>query len=51
MVSSKDHTDISPNNILKSVVESLTTEGQQHYEDYMRQVKEKFLSQYTMDRH
>jgi hypothetical protein len=51
MFGSKDHTDISPNNILKPTVESLTAEGQQQYEDYMRQAKEKFLSQYTMDRH
>ena len=51
MAGSKDHTDISPDNILKQVVESLTTEGQQQYEDYMRQAKEKFLSQYTVDRH
>jgi hypothetical protein len=51
MASSKDHTDISSDNILKPVVESLTTDEQQQYEDYMRQAKEKFLSQYTMDRH
>jgi hypothetical protein len=51
MASSKDHTDISSDNILKLVVERLTTEGQQHYKDYMRQAKEKLLSQYTVDRH
>jgi hypothetical protein len=34
MVGSKDHTDISLDNILKLAVESLTAEGQQHYEDY-----------------
>jgi hypothetical protein len=44
MVGSKDHTDIFPNNILEPVVESLKVEGQQHYEDYMCQAKEKFLS-------
>jgi hypothetical protein len=44
MVGSKDHTDIFPNNILEPVVESLKAEGQQHYEDYMCQAKEKFLS-------
>jgi hypothetical protein len=32
-------------------VESLTTDEQQQYEDYMRQGKEKLLSQYTVDRH
>jgi hypothetical protein len=51
MASSKDHTDISPDNILKPAVESLTADEQQHYEDYLRQAKEKFLSQYTVDRH
>jgi hypothetical protein len=51
LVGSKDHTDISPDNILKSDIESLTVEGQQHYEDYVCQAKEKFLSQYMVDRH
>jgi hypothetical protein len=50
MVGSKDRTDISPDNILKPAVESLMADEQQQYEDYMRQAKEKFLSQYTMDR-
>jgi hypothetical protein len=51
MACSKDHTYIFPDNILKSVVESLTTDEQHQYEDYMRQAKEKFLSQYMVDRH
>jgi hypothetical protein len=51
MVGSKDHTDISPNNILELAVESLTNDEQQQYEDYMCQAKERFLSQYTVDRH
>jgi hypothetical protein len=51
MAGSKDHTDISPDNILKPTVESLTADEQQQYGDYMRQAKEKFLSQYTIDRH
>jgi 3-isopropylmalate dehydratase small subunit len=51
MVGSKDHTDIFPDNILKPAVESLTADEQQQYEDYMRQAKEKFLSQYTVDHH
>jgi hypothetical protein len=37
MAGSKDHTDISPDNILKPDVESLTADEQQQYEDYMRQ--------------
>jgi hypothetical protein len=51
MTGSKDHTDISPDNILKPIVESLTADEQQQYENYMRQTKEKFLSQYPVDRH
>jgi hypothetical protein len=51
MAGSKDHIDISPDNILKPAVESLTVDEQKQYEDYMRQAKEKFLSQYTVDRH
>jgi hypothetical protein len=42
MAGSKDHIDISPDNILKPAVESLTADEQQQYEDYMRQAKEKF---------
>jgi hypothetical protein len=45
MAGSKDHTDISPDNIMKLAVESLTADEQHQYEDYMRQAKEKFLSQ------
>jgi hypothetical protein len=45
---SKDHTHISTNNILKPSVESLSTDEQQQYEDYMCQVKEKLLSQFTV---
>jgi hypothetical protein len=51
MVGSKNHTDISSDNILKPTVKSLTAEGQQYYEDYMRQEKENFLSQNMVDRH
>jgi hypothetical protein len=48
---SKNHTDISSDNILKTTVENLTADEQQQYEDYMCQAKEKFLPQYTVDRH
>jgi hypothetical protein len=51
MASSKDHTDISLDNIQKSTVESRMPDEQQQYEDYMCQAKEKFMLQYTMDRH
>jgi hypothetical protein len=50
VVGSKDHTDISPDNILKPAVASLTADEQQQYKDYMHKAKEKFLSQYPMDR-
>jgi hypothetical protein len=36
MDGSKDHTNISPDNILKSAIESLTADKQQQYEDYIR---------------
>jgi hypothetical protein len=51
MAGSKGHVDISPDNIMKPTVEGLTADEQQQYEDYMRQAKEKFLSQYTVDHH
>jgi hypothetical protein len=51
MAGSKDHTDISPDNILKMTVENLMTDEQQQFEDYMRQAKDKFLSQYMVDCH
>jgi hypothetical protein len=51
MAGSKDHTDISLDNILKPVIESLTTDEKHQYDDYLQQAKEKFLSQYTVDRH
>jgi hypothetical protein len=51
MAGSKNHTDISLDNILKTAVENLTGDEQQQYEDYMRQAKEKLLSRYTVDRH
>jgi hypothetical protein len=44
MAGSKDHTDISPDNILRSAVESLSLDEQQQYEDFMCQAKKRFLS-------
>jgi hypothetical protein len=51
MASSEDHTDISPDIMLKPTVESISADEQQQYEDYIRQTKEKFLSQFTVDHH
>jgi hypothetical protein len=39
MAGSKDYTDISPANILKTTVENLTADEQQQYEHYMRQAR------------
>jgi hypothetical protein len=44
MVDSKNHINISPDNILRPTVESLSADEQQQYEDFMRQAKERFLS-------
>jgi hypothetical protein len=66
MASSKDHTDISPDNILRPAIESLLADEQQLYEDLMSQMREdarrqiakaeeeateKFLSYFTVDHH
>jgi hypothetical protein len=51
MASSKDHTGISADNILRPAVESLLIDEQDQYEDFMRQEKERFLSQFTVDHH
>jgi hypothetical protein len=51
MTGSKDRTDISPNSTLRPVVESMSTDEQQRYKDYMRQAKENLLSQFMVDRH
>jgi hypothetical protein len=66
MSGSKDHTNISLDNILMSAIESLSAYEQQLYEDLMSQMREdvhcqivkaeeeateKFLSYFTVDRH
>jgi hypothetical protein len=66
IVGSKDHTDISLDNIFRPAVRSLSTDEQHLYEDLMRQVRddtrrqiakteeeatEKFLSYFMVDRH
>ena len=50
MPGSKDHTDISLDNILRPAVENLSADEQQRYKDYMRLAKKNFLSQFTVDR-
>jgi hypothetical protein len=40
MTGFKDHTNISQDNILRPIVESLSTNEQQRYQDLMSQVKE-----------
>jgi hypothetical protein len=66
MVGSKDHIDISPDNILRPATESLSADEQHLYEDLMSQMREdarrqitmaeeevrgKLLSYFTVDRH
>jgi hypothetical protein len=43
MASSKDRTDVSPSNMMKPFLESLSTEDQQPFEDYVRQQREETL--------
>jgi hypothetical protein len=51
MVGSRDHTDISPDNIFKTAIESMSVDEKLQYEDFMHQTKEKFLSLFMLDRH
>jgi hypothetical protein len=66
MTGSKDHIDISPDNILRPAIESLSVDEQQLYEEMMSRMREdarrqiakveegateKFLSYFTVDRH
>ena len=51
MAGYKDHTVISLDNILRLDVQSLSVDERQRCKDYMSQVKENFLSQFTVDRH
>jgi hypothetical protein len=38
MVGSKDHSDISPSNIVKATMENLLTKDQQEFQEYKRQL-------------
>jgi hypothetical protein len=54
MVGPKDHTTVSPDNILRPFMESLSTNEQQEFEDLInqdREEKERFLSHFTVDQH
>jgi hypothetical protein len=55
MVSSKDHLDISPSNILKPTIENQSAEDRQEFEEYKRQLIEeaeaKYLANFKMDKH
>jgi hypothetical protein len=46
MADSKDHSDISPSNIVKPTMENLSTEDQQEFEDYKRQLIEEVETEY-----
>jgi hypothetical protein len=47
MAGSKDHNDISPDNILRSAIGSLSTNEQQIYEDLMSRMREDARRQIT----
>jgi hypothetical protein len=53
MASSKDRTDVSPNNIVKLTLENLSTEDHQKFENYKRQlieeVQARYLANFKMD--
>ena len=55
MACSKNHNNISPDNIVRPIIESLSTDEQQEFEDLTHRacetVKEKFLLHYTIDMH
>jgi hypothetical protein len=54
MVSSKDNSDVSPNNIIKPTMETLSVEDQQEFEEHKEQVikeaQAKFLTNFKVDR-
>lgn len=55
LASSKDRTDVSQNNILRSTLESLLVDEQRQFEDLIDQAheaaKEKFMSHFIVDGH
>jgi hypothetical protein len=55
MAGSKDHTKISPSNIMKLTLKNLSAEDQQEFKDYKRQLIEdaetKYLVHIEVDRH
>jgi hypothetical protein len=54
MTSSKDHSDVSPNNIIEPTMETLSAEEQHEFEEYMEQLikeaKAKYLSNFKADK-
>jgi hypothetical protein len=40
MVGSKDHTDVSTTNIIKSTMEIVSVDGQHHFDDLIRREEE-----------
>ena len=58
MASSKDHTKVSLSNIMKLTLESMSTEDQQQFEDYIKQRQaqereeaKKYMVHFKVDRH
>lgn len=54
MAGSKDHSDVSPNNIIVPTMETLSAEEQQEFEEYMEQLikeaKPKYLTNFKADK-
>jgi hypothetical protein len=50
MADSKDHTDVSVTNIIKSTMKALLAYGQQHFEGLMRREDEEVLRQLAKQR-
>jgi hypothetical protein len=59
MAGSKDQTEVSPSNIIKPTLESLSVEDQRRFENYIKQrqaqeheeAKEKYQAHFKVDRH
>jgi hypothetical protein len=49
MIGPKDHTDVFPNNIMKSTLESLSAKNQHRFKYYVRQRREETLQRDTQE--
>jgi hypothetical protein len=55
MASSKDNSNVSPNNIIEPTLETLLAEDQREFEEHteqlIKEVKAKYLANFKVDRH